>query len=196
MICNFKATKEDFRFINAVSIKDYGYGLENVRARIKDNKILFEATDSNILVRKSFEFSSDKKIETEIDLYFNPEFFKRLIYLCKQKELIDIEINFEKKTITSKTLMCTITSEHVVNIKYPHTDNCYVSDDKYDFSFMFKKHTLEKMLNSISNTDEHIKFEFSTKESENIPAVVKASKDGRRFNDDKSLIMGASIKHW
>lgn len=198
---DIQVTKEDLKFINAVAVKSYGYGIENVRIRnIDSHNLLFEATDSHILIQKKFSIIEPTEDESHevYDMKINPEFFKRLIYLCKQKEIINITVDFGEKVIRGETLLCTITSQHVTERKYPDTDAAYPEEDGVH-EMIFKKEILEKFLNSVSNADQYLKFSFVDGEDPWArPIVVRSSYKAGDWSEERNLIMGVrpNGKQW
>jgi hypothetical protein len=192
--------KDDLKFINAVVVKSYGYGVENIRVRYQEGTLLFEATDTHMLLRRRFEAEKERETDPDPDrdLLFSPEFFKRLIYLCKQKEIINITVDFEKLKITGKTLFCEITSHHVAEARYPNTDGVFPVEDG-DIEIVFRKEILEKFLNSLPTSEPFIKMSFrKSDEPWNEPIVVRTSVSTKEWTEERNLIMGVkpNVKQW
>lgn len=196
MKISFTATKDDFRFINGTARGQVRYALDKVQARLigseNERKILFEASDTFILVRKSFdlEATEDEDDSTHNKLLFDPDFFKRLTYLCKQKELIEVIIDFSEKTIEGKTLYCSMKSEHITDMNFPNTDSAFPRTEDYKY-VVLRKDVLEHLLNSLPNGEQFLKVRLVNESTQRFkqPLVIQTGRDGSVYNEDINAIM-------
>jgi DNA polymerase III sliding clamp (beta) subunit (PCNA family) len=185
-------TKEDLKFVNTVVVnKGYRSSLENVRIRKIGGDLVFETSDTHVLIRKSFPIKGINFDNEEFDLQFKPEFFKRLIYLCKQKEIINITVDVGTLEICGKSTYCSIVSQAIAaDGDYPNTDKVFPEDDG-DVDIIFKKEVLERLMNSLPNDEQFLKFSFQTSaEPWREPSVVRTGKNTSEWSKDRNLIMG------
>lgn len=180
MKCEINVTKDDLKFANIVQKNNLGYSCGCIHVVKKENEILFEGTDLHILVRMSFPIAETTGEEVRRNLKFSPEFFKRVVFLCKQKEVIKITVDFENRKITGETSICTITSDHIVTCgDFPNTDEVFQDKEISDY-IVFKKENLERFLNSIPNSHEYVKFNIPCDHNAALglksPIEIKSSK--------------------
>ncbi len=189
MSYTIEVTRDDLCFVNAVQKeKKYGYGLENIRIRLINNKIQFEATDNNIMVQASFDIiqSPLNDVIVSKELMISPEFFRKLTYQCKQKELIVLVIDFENKVVSGSSIFCTVSINHISSATTLDTE-IHLKDS--DTTLTINKKYLEKLLSSLPANTPYVKINL--REDDNIQHIkILSVNTPHESNTDYSYIVG------
>jgi hypothetical protein len=166
------AQKNEFKFVNARVNKGYDT-LENIHVIIDQDKVTFEASDTFILVKKSFTPN-----ESPLGSYMEPfsacidhKFFKYMTTLSAQQSSIVLSFDTEEMTLTGTIGEFSVTTK-LIDKKFPNSSTIK-NYTPYTSELVLTKRVLEKMLKSI---EDHvfIQIKFNDKRE---PISVRTSDD-------------------
>ena len=180
-----EVSRDDLSVIHGVGEVDGSWtdSLNQVHIWTSGISLVLETTDTHTLVRKTFHL--DERVITG-EMLVSAKFFKRIMYMSRSKDKIELTVDMAKNEISASVLGCTIKTTGDTDFNFPKTNHVYPSQ-KPDLNVIFTKSVLEKLLKSIPK-DQYVRFGIIVDEPKS-PILVTTGNDTGDMKDEEHLIM-------